>query len=139
MDILKRLKRVEESPDNSQQGREESFRQLKSELETHSEAEEKVFYTRLDREPRTKEMMAEAREEHQLATEILLSLERMSRKDEQWMARMKVLQENVEHHIDEEESEIFGEARSFLGRDELEQLGEEFDRARENLPRAEVA
>jgi len=41
-----------------------------------------------------------------------------------WKAKVKVLKENVEHHMDEEESELFKKARAVLDRDELDRLGD---------------
>jgi hypothetical protein len=43
--------------------------------------------------------------------------------DETWGAKFKVMKENIEHHIEEEEGEMFKQARSVFDTDELEQLG----------------
>ena len=42
---------------------------------------------------------------------------------EQWTAKLKVLQENVEHHVEEEEGEMFKGAHAVLSKEQLEQLG----------------
>ena len=50
-------------------------------------------------------------------------LEALDVSDETWGAKAKVMKENVEHHIEEEEGEMFKQARRVFDRDELEDLG----------------
>jgi hypothetical protein len=55
---------------------------------------------------------------------IALELEGLPVDDESWGAKAKVMKENVEHHMEEEEGEMFKQARAVFDRDELEALGE---------------
>ena len=50
-------------------------------------------------------------------------LESLDVDDESWGAKAKVMQENVEHHMEEEEGDMFKQARQVFDRDELEDLG----------------
>jgi hypothetical protein len=50
-------------------------------------------------------------------------LHSMARDDERWGAKFKVLKESLEHHIKEEEGEMFRTARAIFSRDELQQMG----------------
>ncbi|HVG20670.1 MAG TPA: hypothetical protein VNI02_16595, partial [Blastocatellia bacterium] len=49
-------------------------------------------------------------------------LEASPKDSEQWTAKLTVLKENVEHHVEEEEGEMFKQARSALSKEEVEQL-----------------
>ena len=55
---------------------------------------------------------------------MMAEIEGVAYDDETWGAKFKVMKENVEHHIEEEEGEMFKQARQVLDRDELNQLGE---------------
>jgi hypothetical protein len=55
----------------------------------------------------------------------MAELEGLPVDDEAWGAKAKVMKENVEHHMEEEEGEMFKQARSIFDREELEQLGEQ--------------
>ena len=58
-----------------------------------------------------------------MADLVVKELQKLARDDEQWGAKFKVLKENIEHHIKEEEREMFRIARSVLSHDELHDLG----------------
>ena len=51
--------------------------------------------------------------------------------DEQWTAKFTVLKENVEHHVEEEEEEMFQKARKVLSEDEIDELGERLQQAKQ--------
>jgi predicted transcriptional regulator len=68
-------------------------------------------------------MALESVEEHQIVKQLLQELAE-SDQDEQWEAKLKVLQENVEHHVQEEEKEIFKKAQKVLSKDRIKELGE---------------
>jgi hypothetical protein len=54
----------------------------------------------------------------------------MSKDDENWTAKMTVLKENVEHHVEEEEGEMFPKARKALTEEEIETLGMRMEAAK---------
>lgn len=98
----------------SQQFDDKMFKQLAKELTAHSEAEEKVLYKAVVDDERTHEPTLEGYEEHHVAELILRELKSNQHGTDRWMAKFKVLQENVEHHIEEEESEMFSAARQVV-------------------------
>jgi hemerythrin-like domain-containing protein len=55
--------------------------------------------------------------------------------DEKWGAKFAVMKENLEHHIEEEEGEMFKQAKQVFDQDELTQLGESMKARREDLMR----
>jgi Hemerythrin HHE cation binding domain len=102
------------------------FEELKRELTVHFRAEEKVFYNRIKEEKEAKDSVLEGNEEHHMADLLLKEISRLGPSDERWKAKLTVLKEAVEHHIEEEESEIWSEAREILSDEEADEIGEAF-------------
>ena len=96
---------------------------LKAELEAHELVEEKVLYPALKPHRDARDIVLEGYQEHHVADVLVRELERLSTDDERWGAKFKVLKENIEHHIEEEEGDMFKTARSVLDREQLESLG----------------
>ena len=96
---------------------------LKAELEKHELIEEQVLYPALKPHRDARDIVLEGYQEHHVADILVKELERLSPDDERWGAKFKVLKENIEHHIEEEEGDMFRTARTVLGRDRLEALG----------------
>ena len=95
------------------------------ELELHTKVEEEFFYPALRRKAETEELrklLDESLEEHHVADTLIAELKAMSTTDRRYDAKFKVLQENVEHHADEEEQEMLPDARKTLGK-EADDLG----------------
>ena len=99
------------------------FNQIKTELELHTHIEETIFYPALEKPEETHDLTLEAYEEHAAVKKLLSELSRARTANEEWEAQAKVLQENVEHHVEEEENELFPKAESALSDEELEDLG----------------
>ncbi len=70
------------------------------------------------------EIVLEALEEHHLVDDIVEQLKGTPFDDDRWAAKFKVTKENVEHHIKEEEGEMFKLVREHFSKDELEELGD---------------
>jgi len=100
------------------------FDQIKTELELHTHIEEKFFYPALEEPEETHDLALEAYEEHDVVKKLLKELSKAKSATDEWEAQAKVLQENVEHHVEEEENELFEKAESALGEEELEELGD---------------
>ena len=64
---------------------------------------------------------------------LLQELDGLSASDERWAAKFSVLRENIEHHIKEEEGEMFRTAQTVMPREELEALGAEMQRLKTQL------
>ena len=134
----KRLKRLlEDTLEAEGADRESRMDHLRTELVAHERMEEEVFYPRLRQEQKAREEVLEGYEEHHVADVLLDELLEVPAETDLWKAKVKVLKENVEHHMDEEESELFKKARSVLDRDELEQLGERMERIKRSAEDAD--
>ena len=85
------------------------FEEIQKELLIHTQIEEEAFYPAIERsgEDEAEERVREAHEEHRLAKMLLEELSGMGTEDEQFCAKLKVLKDNVLHHAEEEENEIF--------------------------------
>ena len=119
-------KMLEEGDSTTERGvktRTELLMTLKRELVVHERIEEEIFYPALKQHPKAKELVLEAYEEHHVVDEIMGELEATDVSDETWGAKFTVMKENIEHHIEEEEGEMFKNARQVFDRQELEELG----------------
>jgi hypothetical protein len=127
------MKRLEKTTERGVKTRQDLFKQLKDELDVHAHIEETIFYPTLQVEDETEEITREAFEEHRVVKTLLTELEKMSKDDEQWSAKFMVLKENVEHHVEEEEGEMFTKARKALEKEELEELGDEMNEEKKRM------
>jgi iron-sulfur cluster repair protein YtfE (RIC family) len=115
--------KLEETTERAAKTREELFAQLKQELDVHAHIEETIFYPAIKQEAETREITLEGFEEHHVIKTLLKELEGQSVETERWTAKLKVLKENVEHHVEEEEGEMFKGAREVLSKEQIEDLG----------------
>src|SRR6185436_1921747 len=124
------LEKIDETTERAIKGREELFTQLKSELEIHTRIEEEILYPTLEEYEETRAISLEAYEEHAVVKQLLKELSSQPKDDEQWTAKFTVLKENIEHHVEEEEGEMFKKARKVLSEDEIETLGNRLQEAK---------
>ncbi len=110
--------------------REELFTQLKQELDVHTRIEEEILYPVLKEAKETEDLTLEAYEEHHVVKQLLAELDELPKDDETWGAKLTVLKENVEHHVEEEEGELFDGAREVLSREQIEELGTRMEEAK---------
>ncbi|HEX8232334.1 MAG TPA: hemerythrin domain-containing protein [Caulobacteraceae bacterium] len=85
--------------------------QICLELKVHTQIEEEIFYPRSREEEVEGDLVDEAVVEHQAAKRLIAEIEAGDPGDEMWEAKVKVLKEMVEHHVQEEEKELFPEAK----------------------------
>ncbi|CAN5641558.1 hemerythrin domain-containing protein [soil metagenome] len=121
--VKKMLNEGEETTERAEKTRAELFTRLKAELEIHERIEEEIFYPALKEHPKARELALEGYEEHHVVDQILAELEVTPVTDETWTAKFKVAKENLEHHMEEEEGEMFKAARQAFSRAELDELG----------------
>jgi len=112
------------------------FEQIKMELELHTHIEEKIFYPALEKPKQTHDLTLEAYEEHDVVKKLLREMSKAKSANEEWQAKAKVLQENVEHHVEEEENELFTKAEAALSEEQIEALGEQMEAEKERKQRS---
>ena len=127
------FQQLEPTTERAEKTRTELFARLKEELDIHAKIEESVFYPAIKQEAETREIVLEGFEEHHVVKMLLKELEAIPVDTEQWTAKLKVLQENVEHHVEEEEGEMFQKARQVLSEEQINQLGAEMEQMKQQL------
>jgi hemerythrin-like domain-containing protein len=122
---LKRLLRdLEATTERAVRTRAELLGRITDALVAHEAIEEEIFYPALKQHPKAKDIVLEGYEEHGVVDILLGELATVPVDDETWGAKAKVMIENIEHHIGEEEDDMFVKARQVFSRTELRELGE---------------
>jgi iron-sulfur cluster repair protein YtfE (RIC family) len=119
--------------------REELFAQLKQELDIHARIEEEIFYPAIKEAKETRDITLEAYEEHNVVKQLLAEMDELPKSDETWGAKLKVLKENVEHHVEEEETEMFPSAREVLSKEQIEELGTRMEASKQQQKKTMAA
>ena len=92
-----------------------SFDELKIMLLTHAKAEEDAFYDKLKALPELQDKIKQSQEEHNEAESLLEELSQEHLAGADWQQKFLLLKDNIEHHIQEEEDNIFKLAKSLAG------------------------
>ena len=106
------------------------FEGISNELTIHTHIEETVFYPALEKREELKDLVLEAYEEHKQVKTLLREISNLVDGSEKFDAKLQVLMENVDHHVEEEESEMFPQVEQFFGATELEARGRELEAAK---------
>jgi hemerythrin-like domain-containing protein len=137
--VQEMLKELGKTDEKDARERRAVFDRLKAALTSHEVIEEEIFYPALREHPRAKDLVLESYVEHDVVDRLMGELDRTKPDDEMWGAKCQVMTENLEHHIQEEETELFKKARQAFDEDELERLGRDMQRRKteaERDPRA---
>jgi hemerythrin-like domain-containing protein len=127
------FQQLEPTTERAEKTRTELFARLRNELDVHARVEEAIFYPAIKQAAETREIVLEGFEEHHVIKMLLKELEAVPVDTEQWAAKLKVLQENVEHHVEEEEGEMFQKARQVLSEEEIDRLGAQMEEEKKRL------
>ncbi len=126
------MSELESTTEKAIKTRQRLFAELKDELVVHEEIEEEILYPTLKEHPQAREIVLEGYEEHHVVDVILAELEGLDVSDETWTAKFAVMKENLGHHIEEEEGDMFKKAAQLLSEDELESLGDRMARRKQD-------
>ncbi len=148
MNVLKLIKKdhsevqslfnkFEKTAKSSHEKREEIFEQIRRELQIHSRVEEEIFYPffKALNGNSGRNLVSEALKEHKEIDELLTQISRLQPSDKNFDEKVETLFENVEHHIQEEEREIFQFAEEKCSEEQLENLGREVAERKKTLDR----
>jgi hemerythrin-like domain-containing protein len=133
--VKKLLSELESTTERGVKTRSELFATIKAELTVHEIIEEEIFYPELKAHPKAKDIVLEGFQEHHVVDLLMGELESLDVTDEAWGPKAIVMKENIEHHIEEEEGEMFTQARRVFDREELDQLGERMAARKESAQR----
>ena len=128
--VKKLFKKIE-----AEEGQETTFNQIKVALELHATIEEEIFYPAVKkaRSEEVKDEVREAYEEHKQVKALLAAIAEILPTEESYSAKIKVLKDDVDHHIKEEEGEMFADARKYLRAAKLEHLGSQMQARKDEL------
>jgi hemerythrin superfamily protein len=122
-DLFDEFKQAKEAGDAARMGRVQA--KIFNELQIHTAIEEEVFYPEAEEVGgEAEELVKEGVEEHHVVDVLMNEIRGLQPDDDAWVAKMTVLIENVEHHAEEEEEELFPQLRSAFGDERLERIGE---------------
>jgi iron-sulfur cluster repair protein YtfE (RIC family) len=133
--VKKMLEELDDTTERAIKTREQTFAKLQSELEVHEAIEEEIFYPALKEHSKTRDIALEGYEEHHVVDTVIAEMGDVPVSDETWTAKFAVMKENLEHHIEEEEQDMFPKARKVFDQQELDQLGERMATRKEALLR----
>ena len=134
--ILKVFKDFENAGENAVKRKGQLVDKMIELLNVHTYIENEVMYPRVrDLLPELTEDINESFEEHHVADVLVVELAAMKPEAERFDAKTTVLIENVRHHIEEEEQDWFPKVRAGLGRKQLQEIGEEMEKARKKAPK----
>jgi hemerythrin superfamily protein len=135
------FEQFDELGENAFNGKQQIFVQIADRLAAHASIEEKFFYPAV-KEASTEDLLKESVEEHLSIKRLLADLLDLPPSDEQFDAKVLVLKEQVEHHVEEEEGELFPKVRKLFETQALEDLGIQMEMMFEELlqsePRSQV-
>ena len=136
------LSELEKTSDRAAGKRQQLLAEIEQELTVHTKIEEDIFYPAFRdaaRKDDDRKLYYEALEEHHVVDMVLPEIKQTAADADEFAAKAKVLKDLVEHHAEEEETELFPRAKTILGREELLRLGRELARAKESMAGGMVA
>ena len=131
--LFQKVKATEESEHK------ELFKQIHEELEVHTHIEETVFYPKMREESELEDLVLEGIEEHHQVKMFLRELSGLSEDSEKFEPKLKVLMEDVTHHVQEEEGEMFPMIEDLFDKATLEELGAEMEEEKESFKKTLTA
>jgi len=132
-EVMKLFKQVEKSEEPK--ARKRLMTEIVAHLKVHTTIEEEIFYPAVCEigTENVEDMMLEAVEEHHVVDLVLAELPTVDPAADTFEAKMTVLRELVEHHVEEEREEIFPMAEKKLGKERIAELGEQLEQRAEVL------
>lgn len=115
------------------------FEQIKQELEVHTHIEETIFYPKMQEEEKLKDIVLEGIEEHHQVKVFLRELSNLTEDSEKFEPKLKVLMEDVTHHVQEEEGEMFPKIEEIFDEATLEDLGKQMEEEKQKYKKSHSA
>jgi hemerythrin superfamily protein len=117
---------------------EQLFNKIASQLELHTHLEETIFYPALEKYNPLKDMVAEALAEHEDIEALLEDMQELDADSEEFESQLEILMASVQHHVAEEEGEMFPKVMECVDATELENLGKHLESFRGTQQRQAV-
>lgn len=127
MGLFERLESINEGS-GAGGSKDELFNQLKGALKLHTKLEEQIFYPALENFDETRDLIKESYEEHRKVDQLLAE---MSAAAGDFADKLSELRGNIEHHVNEEEGEMFPKAEQLLGQSRLQEMGRQMEQMKQ--------
>jgi len=124
------FKEIEEAEDAG--AKDQLFTRIADKLAVHAAIEEHNFYPSV-KAKRTEDILLESLEEHLAIKRVLADLLEIDSLDETFDAKIKLLKEEVQHHVKEEEGDLFPKVRKILSKDDLDVIAQQMLAEQEEL------
>jgi hemerythrin superfamily protein len=140
-DDHRKVERLFQKVKADQEGKQhqELFEQIKAELEVHTHIEETIFYPKLKEEKELEDIVMEGIEEHHQAKMFLRELSNLKEDSEKFEPKLKVLMEDITHHVQEEEGKMFPKTEEILDEATLNELGAQMEAEKKNFQKSNKA
>lgn len=129
--VKKMFQQFDKLKDDEESEKEELARKICAALTAHAAVEEEIFYPAVRAAIDDDDLMDEAEVEHESAKELIAQIEAGSATDDHYDAKVKVLGEQIDHHVKEEQNEMFPKARK--AKIDLRALGEQIEKRKQEL------
>lgn len=116
----------------------ETFNRLNELLQMHTRIEEEVFYPAMKEFDESRDLVREFYKEHKEVDRLLAQLSTMAPNVEEFQETLSEMREDIEHHVDEEENELFPMAERLCGESKLQEMGRQMQQIKDGS-RAQVA
>ena len=131
------FEQIEMTTERALKGRKDLFASLRDQLLAHAHAEQDAFYkpllARVEETREDRDLLLEAFEEHRVLELVFGDIDGCPVDDERWLSKVTVLREIVEHHVEEEERELFALAREHFSKEESEEIARQMQIRRDEL------
>jgi hemerythrin superfamily protein len=127
------FEQIEQTEDRARGDRQQLFQKLREELELHTEVEERLLYPEMKKHPGTRGFADEALEEHAEVKRLLKEIGELSTDDERWPDMIEELDHAVQHHVREEEEQMFPAARREISESRASELGRQIEEMKEKV------
>lgn len=128
--LFQKVKATEESEHKT------LFEKIKEELEVHTHIEETIFYPKLKEESELEDIVLEGIEEHHQAKIFLRELSALAEDSEKFEPKLKVLMEDITHHVQEEEGEMFPKVQEIFDEATLNELGAQMEEEKQKFKKS---
>jgi iron-sulfur cluster repair protein YtfE (RIC family) len=128
--LFQKVKATEESEHKA------LFEKIREELEIHTHIEETIFYPKIKEEPELEDIVLEGIEEHHQAKMFLRELSSLTDDSEKFEPKLKVLMEDITHHVQEEEGEMFPKIEELFDEETLRELGAEMEEEKQSFKKS---
>jgi hemerythrin superfamily protein len=122
--LIATLEQAGDSTDSATNYR-ETFRQMITALSAHMQAEEQIFYPAMRKVDGEEELVEEAYDEHNEVKSLLLQMNELEPSSTEFQENLKQVKAGIQHHVSEEEGEMFPDAQEKLGEQRLQEIGQE--------------